>query len=45
MAASILDFYLFVFIIFAFNGTTLSMTFGMARDIYGRCKYVAYGSY
>ena len=35
------DFYLFVFNIPAFNGIMLSMTFGMARDLSGRCNYVS----
>ena len=35
----------FVFIILAFNEVTLRMTFGMARDLYRRCRDVVYGSY
>ena len=45
MATPILDFHLFVFKILAFNDTTSSKTFDVARDLYRMCKYVVYGSY
>ena len=32
------DFHLFVFSILAFNGITLSISFGMACDLYRRCS-------
>ena len=37
MATPTQDFHLFVFNILAFNGITLSMTFGMGRDLSRRC--------
>ena len=45
MAAPTKDFHVFVFKIFAFNGITLIATFGIARDLYRRCKYIVYNSY
>ena len=45
VAAPTQVFHLFLFNIFAFNRITLSMTFGIARDLYRRGKGVVYGSY
>ena len=45
MATPTQDFHLVVLNILAFSGITLSMTFGVALDLYRRCKYVAYGEY
>ena len=45
MAAPTKDFHLFVFKIFGFNGITLIITFGMARDLYRKCKFFVYNSY
>ena len=45
MAAPKQDFHLFVVNILTLKGTTSSITFGVARDLYRWCKYVVYGSY
>ena len=45
MAAPTWDFHLFVFKTLAFNEITSDRTFGVARDLYRRCKCVVYVSY